>query len=82
MKNVTRVQKEKRRQTVQHKTITMAIEKAGGMRPLARAIGINYQAIQNWRDRIPAERVLDVERATGISREILRPDMFGKKRSA
>ena len=49
--------------------IQMAIDKAGGMRPLARAIGINYQSIQGWKTRIPAERVLDVEHATGIPRE-------------
>jgi DNA-binding transcriptional regulator YdaS (Cro superfamily) len=60
--------------------IQEAIEKAGGMRALARAIGIKYQSIQAWRDRIPAERVLDVERATGIPREKLRPDMYGKKK--
>jgi DNA-binding transcriptional regulator YdaS (Cro superfamily) len=58
--------------------IKEAIAKAGGMRALARAIGIRYQSIQAWRDRIPAERVLDVERVTGISREKLRPDMYGK----
>lgn len=56
--------------------IETAIEKAGGMRALARAIGINYQSIQSWKTRIPAERVLDVERATGISREQLRPDLY------
>jgi DNA-binding transcriptional regulator YdaS (Cro superfamily) len=60
--------------------IQEAIAKAGGMRALARAIGIRYQSIQAWRNRIPAERVLDVERVTGISREKLRPDMYGKKK--
>jgi len=58
--------------------IKLAIDKAGGMRPLARAIGISYQAIQSWKKRIPAERVLDVERAIGISREQLRPDLYGE----
>jgi DNA-binding transcriptional regulator YdaS (Cro superfamily) len=59
--------------------IDAAIDKAGGMRPLARAIGISFQAIQFWRKRIPAERVLDVERATGIPREELRPDLYARE---
>jgi DNA-binding transcriptional regulator YdaS (Cro superfamily) len=58
------------------RAITLAIEKAGSMRALADAIGISYQAIQAWKKRIPAERVLDVERATGIRRERLRPDLY------
>jgi DNA-binding transcriptional regulator YdaS (Cro superfamily) len=64
---------------VTQQTIQTAIDKAGGMRALARAIGVSYQAIQSWKTRIPAERVLAVEQATGISRELLRPDLYGKK---
>ena len=63
-----------------HSAIDMAIEKAGGMRPLAEAIGVTYQAIQSWRTRIPAERVLAVESATGIPREQLRPDLYAVKK--
>ena len=55
--------------------VKLAIEKAGGMRPLARAIGIAHQAIAMW-TYIPIKRLLDVERVTGIPREILRPDIF------
>lgn len=55
----------------------MAVAKAGGMRALARALGINYQAIQSWK-RIPAERVVAIERITGIPREQLRPDLYDK----
>jgi DNA-binding transcriptional regulator YdaS (Cro superfamily) len=57
----------------------MACDKAGGMRALARELGINYQAIQTWK-RIPAERVLAVETITGIPREQLRPDLYVKKK--
>ena len=58
--------------------IKQAIDKAGGMHALARALGIKYQAIQSWQknQKIPAERVIEVERVTGISREKLRPDLF------
>jgi DNA-binding transcriptional regulator YdaS (Cro superfamily) len=55
--------------------LDLAIKKAGGLRELGRALGINYQALQTWR-RIPAERVRDIERVTGIPREKLRPDIF------
>ena len=42
---------------------------------LARALaGITPQAISQWR-QVPAERVLEVERVTGIARESLRPDL-------
>ena len=55
--------------------IKLAIAEAGGMRALARAIGISYQSIQSWK-KIPAARIIDVEEATGISRELLRPDLY------
>ena len=43
---------------------------------LADALGLSKQAVYQW-DRVPATRVLDVERLTGISRHELRPDLFG-----
>ncbi len=46
---------------------------------LAKAIGTTPQAVSLW-DRIPHERVFDVERATGVPREILRPDLFNVPR--
>lgn len=62
-------------------TVELVIAKAGGMRALARALGINYQAIQSWKE-IPAKRVLEIEQATGIPREQLRPDLYGPPRAA
>lgn len=52
-----------------------AIRAVGGVSELARRIGISQPSVSNW-DRIPAERVLTVESATGINRAILRPDLF------
>jgi TorA maturation chaperone TorD len=52
-----------------------AIRAAGGVSELARRIGISQPSVSNW-DRVPAERVLTVESATGINRAILRPDLF------
>lgn len=42
---------------------------------IARELGITHGAVYQWR-RIPAERVLDVERITGVSRHVLRPDLY------
>jgi DNA-binding transcriptional regulator YdaS (Cro superfamily) len=52
-----------------------ALKIAGGRRALGRLIKVSGQAIANWRT-VPAERVLAVERAVGIRRELLRPDIY------
>lgn len=43
---------------------------------LAEALGVFPSALSQW-TQVPAERVLDVERLTGLSRHDLRPDIFG-----
>jgi len=52
-----------------------AIRAGGGVSALARKIGISQPSISSW-PRVPAERVLAVEAATGIDRAILRPDLY------
>ncbi len=52
-----------------------AIRGAGGGEKLAGALGITRQAIYQW-NRVPAERVLDVEKFSGVSRHVLRPDLY------
>ena len=54
-----------------------AIRAAGGIGELARRLGISQPSVSNW-ERIPAERVLSVEQATGLARALLRPDLFGE----
>lgn len=56
--------------------LDQAIRSAGGVSELARRLGIAQPSVSNW-TRIPAERVAAVEAATGIARDILRPDLFG-----
>lgn len=58
------------------KIVSQAAERAGGVVALARELGIKHTAMYSW-TRVPAERVLDIERVTGISRHELRPDIFG-----
>lgn len=60
-----------------------ALERAkqaiGGATALARAMtcDITPQAVWQWK-KVPADRVIEVERLTGVSRHELRPDIFGK----
>ena len=54
-----------------------AIRGAGGIGALARKIGISQPSVSNW-SRVPAERVLSVEAATGVSRAVLRPDLYAE----
>jgi DNA-binding transcriptional regulator YdaS (Cro superfamily) len=55
--------------------VELAIKAAGNASELARLLGIKVQSIQQWR-HIPAKRLLDVERVTGVPRADLRPDLF------
>lgn len=59
--------------------LELAKRAAGGTAKLAEAIGVTSQAISQWR-RIPVERVLDVEAATGVPRSTLRPDIYPPSR--
>lgn len=43
---------------------------------LAESLGMFPSALSQW-TQVPAERVLDVERHTGLSRHDLRPDIYG-----
>ena len=54
-----------------------AIRAAGGVGALARKIGISQPSVSNW-SHIPAERVVSVETATGVSRAVLRPDLYAE----
>lgn len=54
-----------------------AIDAAGGVAELARRIGIVQPSVSNW-NRVPAQRVIEVERATGVLRMVLRPDLYSE----
>jgi TorA maturation chaperone TorD len=52
-----------------------AIRAVGGVTELARRIGISQPSVSNW-SRVPADRVVTVEAATGVARAVLRPDLY------
>ena len=55
--------------------IAAAIAGAGGVRKLARLLGIFPGAVIKW-PRIPTRRIIEIERKTGVPREKLRPDLY------
>lgn len=57
--------------------LAQAIDIVGGVSAMSRAIGVTPSAVSQW-ERAPAERVLDIERATGkqVTRHQLRPDLY------
>lgn len=72
-------------QQIQHIThgaaspIYRAIELFGSQSALANACGVTHQSVLKWiKYRIPAERCIDIERATcgQVSRSDLRPDLW------
>jgi len=55
--------------------LRLAIEAVGTRYALARALGLTPTSVLRW-DKIPMDRLLDVERATGIPRAKLRPEFY------
>jgi DNA-binding transcriptional regulator YdaS (Cro superfamily) len=59
--------------------LAAAVRVAGTQSAFARLIGRRQSTVHGWlRDskHLPAEHVLTVERATGVSRHLLRPDLY------
>lgn len=56
-----------------------AVQSAGSQQALAQLLGIKPPSVSGWYDRrrVPAERCIAIELATGVSRHQLRPDVFG-----
>lgn len=61
-----------------------AVNAAGSQAKLAAAIETTQQNISNWlrANRVPAEYVLKIERATGIPRHELRDDLYPRESAA
>ena len=57
------------------KTLQLAIIKSGGVTRLAAFLGVKQPSVSKW-NRVPAERCLAVERISGVSRHLLRPDIY------
>lgn len=54
----------------------MLRERGMKLTEVASAIGVDKATVTRWaQKRVPEDRVLDVERVTGIPRHVLRPDL-------
>lgn len=64
------------------KAIDDAIKVAGGLSRLAEGVGVTTQAVWKWKraGEVPLDRVIAIEKFTGVPREQLRPDVFGAPR--
>ncbi len=67
--------KNAKNKTMPDRGLQEAISAVGGVTELARRIGISQPSLSNW-TRVPAERVVAVEAATGVTRVALRPDLY------
>ena len=58
--------------------IDKACKAAGSQSALARLLQVTPQAVQNWcaTGKVPAERVIQIEAASGVPRHELRPDLY------
>ncbi len=59
--------------------LALAVRRAGSQVALAKILGTRQSTIYTWLNssgRLPAEMVLRVEAATGVSRHDLRPDIY------
>lgn len=59
--------------------LRLAIDALGSQSALARVCAVSQAAVWKWLangKHLPAEHVLRVEKATGVSRTLLRPDLY------
>lgn len=63
-------------QNIQVSGLNEAKRAAGGASAIARIVNVTPQAVAQWR-AVPPEHVLKIEKATGVSRHVQRPDVFG-----
>lgn len=68
-----------------HTALKRAVTKIGGQSAFARLIGVKQPTVWAWvheGKQLPAEHVLVVETASGISRHELRPDIYPRENAA
>ena len=54
------------------------IKQGGGCTQVAKKLNLPLQTVHSWtlRNKVPAERVIEIERATGVPRHNIRPDIY------
>ncbi|KQS50949.1 transcriptional regulator [Sphingomonas sp. Leaf198] len=62
-----------------HDALRRAVEAMGSQSAVARLLGVSQPSVWKWLSKakaLPAEHVLAIEAATGISKHELRPDIY------
>lgn len=57
--------------------LRLAVKAVGTKYRLAKLLGIQPASVLKW-TRIPPNRIVEVERATGVDRTKLRPDLYDR----
>ena len=55
--------------------LELAIRTAGDQYALAQRLGITQSAVSHWKE-VPSRHIIAIEKATGVSRRLLRPDLY------
>lgn len=67
-------------ESIPQSPLQRAVSIAGGQTALATVLGVRQPHVWNWLNRsggvVPPEYVIPIERATGVSRHELRPDIY------
>ena len=63
------------RTSTRDRGLLAAITHAGGISRLARSLGLTQPTVSVWK-RVPAHHVIEVETLTGVSRRLLRHDLY------
>ncbi|MER8540285.1 YdaS family helix-turn-helix protein [Mesorhizobium sp. M0130] len=64
--------------------LNAACDAVGGVARLAELIGKTHAHVSTWKQRgmIPPEMAIPIERASGVSRQVLRPDLYPVEEAA
>ena len=62
-------------------SLSQAIAILGGLKAVGEALGVTKQAVSQW-DICPHLHVLKLEKATGIPRHEIRPDIYPPSEAA
>lgn len=76
-KHTVMVVEHKMTKRTEREALMEAVRIAGSLRELAEIVGLTKQAVHKWKsERIPADYIVKIERATGVPRQHLRPDLY------